>query len=204
MLTQSLKQAALRQKHTATSSLSQYARCYFSTRSNFLIETSEVQELIAKNDPNVRFVNASWYLPGGKIDAKVEHQEHRLTKETQYFSISECVKPGSDLPNTMPPVEVFTDYMRDLRVGKGHEIVCYDIVGMFTVARFAWMCRFFGATNVRIMNGGLQKWIKEGRDVYSGPYTPGDGLPEGGDFSFEAKTPEKVITDIAKIHDVAG
>ena len=143
-------------------------------------------------------------MPGGKTDPREEHQEHRLTKETQYFSISECVKPGSDLPNTMPPVEVFTDYMRALRVGKDNEIVCYDHLGMFTVARFAWLCRFYGATNVRIMNGGLQKWIKEGRDVYSGPYTPGTGLPEGGDFSFVAKTPEKVTTDITKVHDVAG
>lgn len=58
-----------------TSLIPQYARFYFSTassilRSKYLIETSEVQDLIEKNDPNVRFVNASWYLPGGNVNAK--------------------------------------------------------------------------------------------------------------------------------------
>jgi len=57
-------------------------------------------------------------------------------------------------------------------------------VGMYSVARCAYMLRYFGVANVRIMNGGLQKWLKEGRTVYSGPYTPGEGLPSDGDFSY--------------------
>jgi len=36
---------------------------------------------------------------------------------------------------------------------------------MFAVARAAWMLRYFGARNVRILNGGLKKWLKEGRKV---------------------------------------
>ena len=43
------------------------------------------------------------------------------------------------------------------------------------------MMRFFGAKDVRIMNGGMQKWIKEGRAVYSGSYKDGEGLPADGE-----------------------
>jgi len=39
---------------------------------------------------------------------------------------------------------------------------------MFSVARAAWMFRYFGASNVRILNGGLLKWKAEGREVAQG------------------------------------
>ena len=66
------------------------------------------------------------------------------------------------------------------------------------------MLRFFGATNVRIMNGGLQKWLKEGRTVYSGPYTPGEGIPFDGDYSYRPIDPSRVIMDVKRIHEIAG
>lgn len=111
--------------------------------------------MIDSKDPSVRFINASWYLPGSKVDAKAQHEQHRLTKETQYFSISEISKPGSKLPNTMPSAKVFTGPMKDMRIGKNHKIVCYDHPGFFSVARCSMMLRYFGATDVRIMNGGF-------------------------------------------------
>ena len=184
--------------------LTSYSRCYFSTRPNFLIETNEVQDLIAMNSPKLRIINASWYMPGSEIDAKAQHLQGRLTSTTQYFSISEVVEPGSPLPNTMPNSEVFTQHMKNLRIAKDHQIVCYDHVGMFSVARCAFMLRFFGAANVRIMNGGLQKWLNEGRTVYSGPYTPGEGLLTDGDYNYRPLDPSRVIMDVAKIHEIVG
>ena len=47
-----------------------------------MIETGEVQDLIASNDPNLRFVNASWYLPGSPVNPKEQHEEGRLTQTT--------------------------------------------------------------------------------------------------------------------------
>ena len=51
-----------------------YSRYFFassatsSTRAKYMIETSEVADLIQKADPKLRFLNASWYLPGSEID----------------------------------------------------------------------------------------------------------------------------------------
>ena len=83
-----------------------------------------------------------------------------MTSTTQFFSVSEIVKPNSPLPNTMPSAEVFAQHMQTLRIAKDNQIICYDHVGMYSVARCAFMLKFFGAANVRIMNGGLQKWLK--------------------------------------------
>ena len=143
-------------------------------------------DLIAEGNPNLRIVNASFYAPGGPIDGELQHEEHRITETTQYFSISEVVNQSSKLPNTMPSAEEFTEYMEEMRVPKDAEIIVYDHVGMFAVARVAFMFRHFGATNVRIMNGGLKKWLKEEkRPVYKGIYDYGEGLPEEGDYSYE-------------------
>ena len=94
--------------------------------------------------------------------------------------------------------------MRAMRVRKDDTIVCYDHVGMFSVARCAWMLRYFGVQDVRIMNGGLQKWISEGRPVFKGPYRVGEGLPADGDYSFAPVDPGRVVTDISKVHEIAG
>jgi len=126
-----------------------------------------------------------------------------LSKTTQFFDIDEIAEPGSKLPHTLPSVEIFTEHMKRLRIGRTDQIICYDALGMFSVARAAWMFRFFGAENVRIMSGGMPKWEKEGRATVSGPYTPGEGLPEDGDFSYKVVDDEKVITDINKVHNVA-
>ena len=50
----------------------------------------------------------------------------------------------------------------------------------------------------------MQKWLKEGRPVYSGFYTPGEGLPEDGDYSFEVQDPTTLVSEISKVHEIAG
>jgi thiosulfate/3-mercaptopyruvate sulfurtransferase len=40
---------------------------------------------------------------------------------------------------------------------------------MFSCPRAAWMLRYFGAYNVKILNGGMKKWIAEGKEIVLGP-----------------------------------
>lgn len=93
--------------------------------------------------------------------------------------------------------------MREIRVGRTDNIVCYDAVGMFSVARAAWMLRYFGAEHVRILNGGLKKWLAEKRPVFQGNYVPGDGLSSGGDYNYKVINPNMCVLDINQIHKAA-
>ena len=74
---------------------------------------------------------------------------------------------------------------------------------MFAVARVAWMLRYFGATDVRIMSGGYKKWQQEGRPFFSGIYDYGEGLPEDGDYNYEASDTSLLISNISDVHDFA-
>jgi len=71
------------------------------------------------------------------------------------------------------------------------------------VARAALMFRHFGAENVRILNGGLKKWVLEKREVFKGPYTDGEGLDAEGDYDYKIADPSLFITDINEIHKTA-
>lgn len=57
--------------------------------------------------------------------------------------------------------------MRRRRIKTSDNIVCYDHKGIYSAARVAWTLKYFGAENVRVLNGGLKKWLIERRPVDS-------------------------------------
>ena len=61
--------------------------------------------------------------------------------------------------------------MNELNLSRTNTIVCYDSYGIFTAPRMAWTLKYFGASNVKVLNGGLKKWLKEKREVESGSKT---------------------------------
>ena len=92
-----------------------------------------------------------------------DHLAQRLTENTVFFDLSEICDKKSPLPNTMPSLQFFKENMQKLSVSKNANIVMYDDMGIFSVARAAWMMKYFGATNVKILNGGMKKWLAEGK-----------------------------------------
>tara|TARA_B110000483_G_C18174596_1_gene534576 strand:- start:1688 stop:2314 length:627 start_codon:yes stop_codon:yes gene_type:complete len=55
--------------------------------------------------------------------------------------------------------------VRAMGVGDGHQIVVYDGSGLFSAARVWWLFRLMGQNNIAVLDGGLPKWIAEGREV---------------------------------------
>ena len=44
-------------------------------------------------------------------------------------------------------------------------VILYSEEGNASAARTYWMFKIFGHKRVSILNGGLKKWVKEGRSV---------------------------------------
>jgi thiosulfate/3-mercaptopyruvate sulfurtransferase len=55
--------------------------------------------------------------------------------------------------------------MRRLGLGDGNRIVVYDQYGLMSAARVWWTFRVFGHQDVAVLQGGLPKWLAEGRPV---------------------------------------
>lgn len=172
------------------------------SRSQLLFTTEEVQALIDANEPNLRLVNATWYIPGNG-DAVADHKNERLTETTQHIFLPDVSDPENPLPQMLCSAEQWLEVMRKHHIRRNDNIVCYDASGMFSVARIALMFRYFGARKVHIMDGGLKKWKLEGRPLFSGDYTPGFGLEEEGDYKWNEAKKGKFVHNISTIHEAA-
>ncbi|WP_347312383.1 3-mercaptopyruvate sulfurtransferase [Defluviimonas sp. SAOS-178_SWC] len=119
-------------------------------------------------DPDLRILDASWYLPDMGRDAKAEYAAAHIPG-ARFFDIDEISDQRSSLPHMAPPPEKFVSRMRAMGVGDGHQVVVYDGAGLFSAARVWWTFRLMGKTDVAVLDGGFAKWQAEGRPVEDMP-----------------------------------
>ncbi len=115
-------------------------------------------------DPDLRILDASWFLPDAGRDAKAEYAAGHIPN-ARFFDIDEITDNRSTLPHMAPPPEKFIARMRAMGVGDGHQVVIYDAAGLFSAARVWWTFRLMGKTDVAVLDGGLPKWRAEGREI---------------------------------------
>ena len=115
-------------------------------------------------DPDLRILDASTYLPGVDRDGRTEYDAVHIPW-ARFFDIDDVSDGRSDLPHMVPPIEKFMSRVRAMGVGDGHQIVVYDGSGLFSAARVWWLFRLMGQNNIAVLDGGLPKWIAEGREV---------------------------------------
>jgi thiosulfate/3-mercaptopyruvate sulfurtransferase len=124
-------------------------------------------------DPDLRILDASWYLPDAKRDPKAEYNEAHIPG-ARFFDIDEISDGRSDLPHMAPPAEKFMSRMRAMGVGDGHQVVVYDGAGILSAPRVWWLFKLMGQENVAVLDGGLPKWVAEGRPTEDMPPIPRD------------------------------
>lgn len=115
-------------------------------------------------DPDLRILDASWYLPGAARNARAEYDAAHIPG-ARFFDIDEMSDHRSALPHMAAPSEKFISRMRAMGVGDGHQVVVYDGMGLFSAARVWWNFRLMGKQDVAVLDGGFPKWQAEGREV---------------------------------------
>ncbi len=143
------------------------------------------------NDPDLRVLDASWYLPDMKRDAKAEYGAAHIPG-ARFFDMDDISDSRSALPHTAPPVEKFMSRMRSLGVGDGHQVVVYDGAGIFSAARVWWLFKLMGKFDVAVLDGGLPKWQAEGRSVE-------DMAPILKDRHMTARRQSNLIKDVTQV-----
>ena len=119
-------------------------------------------------DPDLRVLDASWYLPDMNRDARAEYDAGHVPG-ARFFDIDEISDQRSDLPHMAPPSEKFISRMRAMGIGDGHQVVVYDGAGLFSAARVWWLFRLMGKQDVAVLDGGFPKWKAEDRPVEDMP-----------------------------------
>src|SRR6266436_3951911 len=123
------------------------------------------------DSPDVRLVDGSFYLAAQKRDPKAEFANQHIPGAV-FFDVDEIADTSSPLPHMLPSPEKFASRVRKLGLGDGNRIVVYDSQGLFSAARVWWSFRVFGHKDVAVLDGGLPKWIAEGRPVDDLPPQP--------------------------------
>ncbi|HLS68230.1 MAG TPA: 3-mercaptopyruvate sulfurtransferase [Kiloniellales bacterium] len=122
-------------------------------------------------EPDLRVVDATYYLPNEEGDARAEYAAEHIPGAV-FFDIDEIKDPNSPLPHMLPPPEIFSSKVRHLGLGDGNRIIVYDRRGLFSAARVWWSFRVFGHREVAVLDGGLPKWKAEGRPLDDRPVVP--------------------------------
>ncbi len=125
-----------------------------------LVSTRWLAEHLA--DPDLRVIDASWYLPEMGRNARAEYDAGHIPG-ARFVDIDDLSDHRSPVPHMAPPVEKFMSRMRALGIGDGHQVVVYDGMGLFSAARVWWLFRLMGKTDVAVLDGGFPKWRAEGR-----------------------------------------
>lgn len=115
-------------------------------------------------DPDLRIIDASWYMPAEGRDAKAEYDAAHIPG-ARFFDIDEISDARSSLPHMAPSAEKFMSRMRAMGVGDGHQVVVYDGAGIFSAPRVWWLFRLMGQMDIAVLDGGLAKWVAEGRET---------------------------------------
>lgn len=74
-------------------------------------------------------------------------------------------KTGSNGRHPLPPPAAFTSFLARHGVSNTSTIVAYDDVGGQFASRLWWMARWIGLTKLLLLDGGIPKWIAEGREL---------------------------------------
>lgn len=121
--------------------------------------------------PDIRILDGSLYLPTDGRDGRTLYDQSHLPN-ARFFDIDDIADDQSELPHMLPPMEKFVSRIRKMGIGDGHRVVVYDQQGIYSAARVWWMFRVFGHDDVAVLDGGLPKWIAEGRAVDDEPVEP--------------------------------
>ena len=113
---------------------------------------------------NLRIVDASFTLPG-VTPSGIELYRQRHIPGAVFFDIDAIADPVNPLPHMLPDDASFAKAMHEVGIGDGQKIVVYDSIGLMSAPRAWWSLRAYGQRDIAVLNGGMPKWLAEGRAV---------------------------------------
>jgi thiosulfate/3-mercaptopyruvate sulfurtransferase len=138
-------------------------------------------------DPDLRLLDASWYLPDMARNGREEYNNAHIPG-ARFFDIDEVSDHRSELPHMVPPVEKF--------MSRVHQIVVYDGAGLFSAARVWWLFQLMGHSDIAVLDGGLPKWQAEGHPTE-------DMAPVIRDRHMTVRRQNQMVRDVTQVSAAA-
>jgi thiosulfate/3-mercaptopyruvate sulfurtransferase len=141
---------------------------------------------------DLAIVDCSFFMPADQRDPAAEFEAEHVPG-ARFLDLEQVADRDHVAPHMLPSATEFGSAMTALGVGRDDRIVVYDNSPLRTAARGWFMLRHFGAVRVAILDGGMQKWRREGRAVESGPATPRAARFEAREADREVVSKEDIL-----------
>lgn len=142
-------------------------------KSAFVIDPDWLEKRLGT--PGLSIVDASWYLPAQKRDARAEYDAAHIPGAV-FFDQDLVADPDSGLPHTLPSASLFARHAGSMGISADDTIVVYDGPGFQAAPRVWWMFRIMGVFQVFVLDGGFDRWKAAGRPVTAEPTKTAPGV----------------------------
>lgn len=133
---------------------------------DILVSTDWLAAELGEGD--LRILDASLFLPGTPRDAQTEFTAAHIPGAA-FLDLPTLADADDPRPGMLPGDEFMTERCRALGIDADSRIIVYDNSPTHSAARAWWMMRLYGVgASAAILDGGLPKWIAEGRATESG------------------------------------
>ena len=155
-------------------------------------------------EPELTIVDCSWHMPASGRNGLSDYLDAHIPG-ARFLDIDAVSDRSNPAPHMLPRAADFGRAMEALGIGSGDRIVVYDNSPTRTAARGWFMLRHFGAGEVAILDGGMQKWIAEGRATESGEPEPRSASFGSSERTGEIATKQQLLGGIeAPLLDARG
>ena len=132
-------------------------------------------------------------------------------------------KTGRNGRHPLPDVASFMTTLGRAGIDRSKQVIAYDQNSGMWASRLWWLLRWLGHDAVAVLDGGLDKWIAEGRPQTSEPPAPQpttfaaaplgaaasageivSHLNDGSIFVLDARAPERYRGDLEPLDPIAG
>jgi thiosulfate/3-mercaptopyruvate sulfurtransferase len=130
-----------------------------------LVSTQWLAEALGA--PDLMVFDATKYLPNEPFDGLTKYREAHIPG-ARFFDIDVVADPDTTLPHMAPTAGRFARLMGELGISNATRVIFYDQKGLQSSARGWWLMKLFGHEKAAVLDGGLPKWLAEGRATESG------------------------------------
>lgn len=163
-------------------------------KSRFVVSADWVEKQLGA--PDIRIVDAAWYLPAQKRDGKAEYAAGHIPGAV-FFDQDAIADHSTNLPHMLPSPEFFAAKVGKLGISDTDTIVIYDGPGIFTAPRVWWMFRVMGADKVYVLDGGLDGWKADGRPLET-------DVPESRPATFNTRFDADRVVSFETMRDIVS
>ncbi len=127
-----------------------------------LVET----DWLEKNLNNIKIIDCSWHMPQTKRigfdEYKIKHIPNAI-----FFDLDDNSKKDTNLPHMLVDIYNWQKIVSKMGIEKNDEIVVYDNSDVISSCRCWFNFIYYGhdPNLVHVLNGGLNKWIKEKKKI---------------------------------------